>query len=704
MRTPIALIHLDLAVDSADRHYEAVTGQVKPGQGVRLVLWRHDLPLGEVHLTAQGWPVSKPRFRQLLAQAIAPAVGQRLFGTGFDPALPERRSSREPSPAPVASTLTRLVSPLQGLAEPAGFRPGHSALRVSVIVCTRDRPEQLRRALAAVKALRPAPDQVLVVDNASASSATREVVDSYPEVGYVHEPRPGLSVARNRGLRETSGEVVAFTDDDAEVRPNWLAGLLAGFDAPEVMAVTGLVLPAALDTEGQLLFENHLGGFGQGYRRQLFDSAFYRGMRRYGVPVWRIGAGASMAVRRQAFDLVGGFDERLGAGAAGCSEDSEFWYRLLAQGWHCRYEPAAVAVHHHRADRHEVRRQAQAYLRGHVVALFAQHVRCQDPGNVRRAYVGLPRFYLGRLAQAAFVSDDTVTAEIRGFLGGLVSGTLALPSMIRAGSLAPRRKFLSGNPFPHPYTEGFYFRDKMRAIHRVAPYGPLHRILEVGGGTSGVSALLYPEAHVVTADLEPGHGAMAASTERAQFLCADATRLPFADGVFDAVTFFDVLEHIPDDAAAVREAIRVLVPGGVILVTAPNEHWRFPYYAVAAPICPTDEDVMAEWGHVRRGYALSELDRLVGSAALRWATFINPVTVLNHDLAFSRLPSRVRRGLLSILSPVSWLGYAVHRPHWPGTETAAVWRTPAAPRTQASVDRKPPVLEQTMGAGGGRAI
>ncbi|MBA3368502.1 MAG: glycosyltransferase, partial [Geodermatophilaceae bacterium] len=579
----------------------------------------------------------------------------------------------------------------------------HSAPRVSVIICTRDRPEQLRRALTAVQALSPEPDEVLVVDNASTSSATREVVQCYPGVRYAHEPRPGLSVARNRGLRETSGEVIAFTDDDAEVRPNWLAGLLAGFDAPEVMAVTGLVLPAALDTEGQLLFENHLGGFGQGYRSQLFDSAFYRGMRRYGVPVWRIGAGASMAVRRQAFDLVGGFDERLGAGAAGCSEDSEFWYRLLAQGWRCRYEPAAVAVHHHRADRHEVRRQARAYLRGHVVALFAQHVRNQDAGNVRRAFVGLPRFYLGRLAQAVFVSDDTVTAEIKGFLGGLVSGALAVPWMVRDGALAPRRKFLAGNPFPHPYTEGFYFRDKMRAIHRVAPFGPLHHILEVGGGASGVSALLYPRAHVVTADLEPGHGAVAAHTERAQFLCADATRLPFSDGVFDAVTFFDVLEHITDDAAAVREAIRVLVPGGVILVTAPNESWRFPYYSVAAPICPTDEDVMAEWGHVRRGYALSELNRLVGSDALRWGTFINPVTVLNHDLAFSRLPSRVRRGLLSVLAPVSWLAYVLHRPHWPGTETAAVWRTPSARSGPARPeDPQPSVAEHVLGAAGDR--
>ena len=73
--------------------------------------------------------------------------------------------------------------------------------------------------------------------------------------------------------------------------------------------------------------------------------------------------------------MVGGFDERLGAGAAGCSEDSELWYRLLAAGHTVPYEPAAVVFHHHRSDVEAVRRQAAAYLEGHVAALFIQFAR-----------------------------------------------------------------------------------------------------------------------------------------------------------------------------------------------------------------------------------------------------------------------------------------------------------------------------------------
>jgi hypothetical protein len=85
---------------------------------------------------------------------------------------------------------------------------------------------------------------------------------------------------------------------------------------------------------------------------------------------------------------------------------------------------------------------------------------------------------------------------------------------------------------------------------------------------------------------------------------------------------------------------------------------------------------MAEWGHVRRGYTTEQLEALVGQPVTRWATFINPVTVVAHDLAFSRLRGKVRRGLIRGLGPVVWSAYALHRPHWPGTETAWWWRMP----------------------------
>ncbi|WP_217921329.1 class I SAM-dependent methyltransferase [Miltoncostaea oceani] len=238
---------------------------------------------------------------------------------------------------------------------------------------------------------------------------------------------------------------------------------------------------------------------------------------------------------------------------------------------------------------------------------------------------------------------------------------------------APLRRFLRGNPFPHPYTEGFYFREKMRAIHRVAPDREVRDVLEVGGGRSGLSALLYPGARVVNVDIDPSFAAAPPNRGRTRFVHGDATALPFEAATFDAVTMFDVIEHIPDDRAAIDEALRVLRPGGVLLLTTPNETWRFPSRRWLQPICRSDRSMMDEWGHVRRGYARGELAALVGAEPVTTATFITPVTSIPHDIAFSRLPSPLRRLICTLVSPVTWFAYARHRATDPGTETAYRW-------------------------------
>ena len=249
-----------------------------------------------------------------------------------------------------------------------------------------------------------------------------------------------------------------------------------------------------------------------------------------------------------------------------------------------------------------------------------------------------------------------------------------------SGHKAPLGRFLARNPFPAPLTIGFYFREKMRAIHRVAPDAPMARILELGGGQSGLTALLYPHALVVNLELDARYASAPCNRQaRVRFLCADATRIPFADASFDAVTMFDVIEHIPDDSRAMAEVFRVLRPGGVLLVSTPNERWRFPYYGAMKALCPSEETMFAEWGHVRRGYSVQQLERLVGLRCDARATFIGPVTVLCHDFAFSKLPYLVRRGICAALSPITWLGYAMHAPESPGTEDVTRWRKPDRP-------------------------
>jgi SAM-dependent methyltransferase len=244
---------------------------------------------------------------------------------------------------------------------------------------------------------------------------------------------------------------------------------------------------------------------------------------------------------------------------------------------------------------------------------------------------------------------------------------------------APLSSFLARNPFPNGLTDGLFYREKMRAIHRVAPPqlasdGSCGRILDVGGGRSGLAALLYPDACVVTLDVDAASAGQGPTSAASAFVCGDATRLPFGDGAFDAVALFDVLEHIPDDAAAAREALRVVRPAGVVLVSTPTAAWRYPYYGALKRVCPDETELMAEWGHVRRGYSQPELCRLFGGPPESRASFINPLTALYHDVSFSRLKGRARKAAYAAAAPLVGLGYVLHGPRTPGAEIAAAWR------------------------------
>lgn len=238
----------------------------------------------------------------------------------------------------------------------------------------------------------------------------------------------------------------------------------------------------------------------------------------------------------------------------------------------------------------------------------------------------------------------------------------------------PLADFLSHNPFPYPLTQGFFYREKMRAIHRISPDKPLSNILEIGGGQSGLTSLVYPQAKVTNLDLNADYGnAPCNQQENIKFVCGDATKLPFEDESFDGITMFDVLEHIPNHQKAIAEAKRVLRPHGYILISTPNENWRFPYYHFMKSWCPTDTEIMAEWGHVRRGYSLDELKELIKLPCQGYATFINPITVLSHDIAFSNFSPFKKEIFCLGLTPLTWLSYLLHQPSDKGTETASLW-------------------------------
>lgn len=410
---PWKIVHIDLNQQIPE------LSSCRDWEGLCVVFWWQTLPVGDRIIPATQLPMSATELENIIVQNITPAIGDRLT-TGFNTPLSEHFFKIPPVP-PKFQDLINLEQPLatltKKLAESVEFK------EISVIICTRDRPEQLKQCLRSLLELSPQPTEIIVVDNAPTTDEVRQLVSQMPNVRYVLESRPGLSVARNTGIAHSKGEIIAFTDDDVMVHTNWIASLQKGFTSDRVMAVTGLVLPAQLETESQIIFEMGHGNFGWGYRKRTFDRQFFAATKNLGTPVWRIGAGANMAFRREIFELVGNFDERLGAGASGCSEDSEMWYRILAEGWICQYEPASVVFHYHRKELDSLNKQMYQYMRGHVTALFIQFSNYQHWGNLVRFFVFLPvhysKLFLEGLITGYGLKQKTLFSEMSGCLAGI---------------------------------------------------------------------------------------------------------------------------------------------------------------------------------------------------------------------------------------------------------------------------------------------
>ncbi|GAA4679536.1 hypothetical protein GCM10023215_10830 [Pseudonocardia yuanmonensis] len=239
---------------------------------------------------------------------------------------------------------------------------------LTVVIATRDRAESLRTSLAAVVAGDHPAVTVIVVDNDPPDESTRLVAEEFADRGvvYVRERRRGLSVGRNRGLREAVTRLVAFTDDDTEVDRQWASRIAAVFAAePELACVSGPVIGARLETEDELAAERALV-WNRGFEARRYsladppaDSAIFP------FSPGLFGIGANFAVRADVARAVGGFDEALGAGApTRGGEDCEFMVRLVLAGHRVGYDPGAFVWHHHRSSPEELRRQLRGYSMG----------------------------------------------------------------------------------------------------------------------------------------------------------------------------------------------------------------------------------------------------------------------------------------------------------------------------------------------------
>jgi len=282
--------------------------------------------------------------------------------------------------------------------------------KLSVVICTRDRPQDIRTCLPSVLAC-PFPDAEVVLIDQSTDNQTREIArrlqEEWPHLTYVPTDTVGKSVALNLGIAQAQGDILAFTDDDCEVPDCWLARIASEFArSPQIDVIFGPVLPSPL----------------------------IKNLDQVCVPAWSFtearelkrgevcGMGANMALRRSALDRLHNawFDPLLGPGAPfPAGEEGDFVYRLRAAGARAALRPAVTVWH--RAFR--LPAHWQAVLQGYGAgdgAFHAKHARCGD-GWAWRAIARRLARHGARAAGKAFLrrTPNSDLSILRGYWRGL---------------------------------------------------------------------------------------------------------------------------------------------------------------------------------------------------------------------------------------------------------------------------------------------
>lgn len=335
---------------------------------------------------------------------------------------------------------------------------------ITVAVCTRDRAAQLAPCLESLRNLAVAPREILVIDNAPKTAATRELIESsFPEVTYILEPKPGLDWARNRAITCAGGDIVAYTDDDVMVDAGWTDAIARMFaDNEDVMAVTGLVVPYELETEPQILFEKY-GGFGRGFTRKWYRASdAERGRQAHlHAGAGKFGTGANMAYRRSVFREIGLFDPALDVGTVtNGGGDLDMFFRVLKFGHTLVYEPAAMVRHRHRRDFGHLHTQ----IANNGIGFYSHLVRNalefpeERRGLAKLAIWWLHEWNLRRWLQSKFkptlIPGELISAEFAGSFAGLFRYPKAkkharsLSGKVDSNPPEPQKKTDLQNEFP----------------------------------------------------------------------------------------------------------------------------------------------------------------------------------------------------------------------------------------------------------------
>lgn len=319
-------------------------------EGARLLVRLHGLPIGEVEFELRRQQLTADQLAATVWPLIREQVASHCAGDGLPlPGGLGPDGLEKPSRPPCAARLTA---------------PSDGPL-VTVAVATRHRTEGLLRCLKTLTNQDYRHFEVVVVDSAPSDDRTKAALaeaEPWPfPLRYVRVSRPGVAIAHNAALANASGEILAITDDDVEVDPRWLSVLVRAFVDFDAACVNGLILPAELETDAQLLIERS-GGFARGYDPHVYQLTKPEPDPLFPFTAGRFGSGANMAFRTAWLRSRSGFDPATGTGSpARGGHDILAYLTVITDGHTLVYEPAAIVRHWHRREYDGMRRQAFNY-------------------------------------------------------------------------------------------------------------------------------------------------------------------------------------------------------------------------------------------------------------------------------------------------------------------------------------------------------
>lgn len=202
--------------------------------------------------------------------------------------------------------------------------------RAAIIIPTFNGARRIERCLQTLQNEIAGRDITIVVVDDGSTDSTCSVVGKYPNVRLITQANAGPAAARNRGVQESQGSILLFTDDDCEPAPGWLDAMLAPFEDSDVVGVKGVYRTRQRSLIARFVQNEYEDRY---LRMKEFENIDF-------VDTY------SAAFRREAFLETGGYDTSF---TLACAEDIELSYRMSKRGWHMKFAPDAVVFHSHPA-------------------------------------------------------------------------------------------------------------------------------------------------------------------------------------------------------------------------------------------------------------------------------------------------------------------------------------------------------------------